>query len=152
MLNTYIGCGCVVGDGQGRYLLVRETKAIARGRLALPAGSLEADETLERAAVREVREETGLLVEATGLLGVFHCARTSEDSFGVNFVFGARQIGGALTPSPEHPELLWCSLDEVVAHDDRGDLRGAHVPEAVRRFAAGQYLANDVVLLVGRND
>ena len=150
--SLYVGCGCVVGDGAGRYLLVRETKAIARGRLALPAGSLEADETLEAAAVREVAEETGLVVESTGLLGIFHCVRTSEHSFGVNFVFGARQVGGALTPTAEHPELVWCTLNEVSAHNANGNLRGAHVPEAVRRFEVGVYLPDNTVVLVGRND
>jgi len=148
----YIGCGCVVGDGAGRYLLVRETKPIARGRLSLPAGGLERDESLEESAVREVSEETGLVVASTGLLGVFHCARTSEDSYGVTVVFGARIAGGELQESKAHPELLWRTFDEIVAHHSSGMLRGAHVVEAVRRFAAGDYLPAEAVTLVGRND
>jgi len=146
------GCGCVVDDGAGRYLLVRETKTIARGRLALPAGKLEADETIEEAAIREVTEETGLVVETTGLLGIFHCALTSEDSYGVNFVFAARVMGGELTPSAEHPELLWLSMDEVVIRQDQGEIRGAHAVEAVRRLTASEYLPDDLVTPVGHND
>lgn len=150
--QVYIGCGCVVDDGAGRYLLVRETKTIARGRLALPAGKLEADETIKEAAIREVTEETGLVVETTGLLGIFHCARTSENSFGVNFVFAARVIGGELTPSAEHPELLWLTVDEVVIRHEQGKIRGAHAVEAVRRLAAGDYLPDGLVTSVGHNN
>lgn len=134
----YIGCGCVVTDGDGRFLLVRETKAAARGRFALPAGSLEPDESITEAAVREVLEETGLTVEVTGLLGIFHCARTAENSFGVNFVFEARRVAGELTPSDEHPEIVWKTITEIDALHREGGIRGGHVPIAVRRSAAGE--------------
>ncbi|MFT4988841.1 MAG: ADP-ribose pyrophosphatase YjhB (NUDIX family) [Acidimicrobiales bacterium] len=150
--QIYIGCGCVVDDGAGRYLLVRETKAIARGRLALPAGKLEADETIEEAAWREVAEETGFVVETSGLLGIFHCSLTSENSYGVNFVFAARVVSSELTLSAEHPELLWCTHDEVVATTARGEVRGAYVAEAIRRHEAREYLPGALVTVVGRND
>ncbi len=150
--KVYVGCGCVVDDGSGRYLLVRETKAIARGRLSLPAGGLEADESLAHAAIREVVEETGLTVEVTGLLGIFHCERTSEGSYGVNMVFGAQPISGSLTPTSEHPELLWLTADEITQRDQNGEIRGAHVVAAVRRAQAGQYLADDLISVVGSND
>ena len=152
--QMYIGCACVVQEPdneQNRYLLVRETKAIARGRLALPGGSLEAGETLEQAAIREVAEETGLAVDSLGLLGVFHCERTSENSFGVNFVFGARVVGGELTPSPEHPELVWLTADEIDSLQDDGNLRGAHLVEAVRRLQAGIYLPDGLDTSVDSN-
>jgi ADP-ribose pyrophosphatase YjhB (NUDIX family) len=120
--------------------------------LALPAGKLEADESIEQAAIREVAEKTGLVVKTSGLLGIFHCARTSENSYGVNFVFGARVAGGELTPSAEHPELLWCTYDEVVASTTRGQVRGTHGVEAIRRYEAGEYLPDALVTLVDRND
>jgi len=148
----YIGCGCVVTDGDGRFLLVRETKAAARGRLALPAGSLEPDESITEAAVREVLEETGLTVEVTGLLGIFHCARTVENSFGVNFVFEARRVAGEITMSDEHPEIVWKTIREIDALHDAGGIRGGHVPIAVRRSASGVHLDGTSVTEVSATD
>lgn len=140
----YIGCGCVVTDGDGRYLLVRETKAVARGRLAMPAGMLEPEESIVDAAVREVWEETGLTVEPTGFLGVFHCARTSEDSYGVNFVFEARAVDGEITVSDEHPEVVWRTRDEIDALHAAGQIRGGHVPLAVARSESADYRDADI--------
>ncbi|TDE86698.1 NUDIX hydrolase [Deinococcus sp. S9] len=50
------GAGGVVLDGAGRVLLVRYRS----GAWAFPKGHLEAGETPEQTAVREVREETGV--------------------------------------------------------------------------------------------
>ncbi|HET8842714.1 MAG TPA: NUDIX hydrolase [Ktedonobacteraceae bacterium] len=64
-----MGAGTVVVD-QERVLLVRNRFGVTRGRYLLPAGSVHAGELPDRAAERETLEETGLRVEATGLLGV----------------------------------------------------------------------------------
>lgn len=148
-VGPYVGSGCLVVDDAGRYLLVRETKAIARGRWSLPAGKLEPGESIVDAAMREVLEETGLTVEVRGLLGVFHCALTSENSYGVNFVFEARAVGGELTISDEHPELVWYTSAEVEVLLAQGELRGAHAVHAIERSEAGRYLDPATVIEVG---
>jgi 8-oxo-dGTP pyrophosphatase MutT (NUDIX family) len=53
--NLHVAGGGLVGDGDGRYLLM-----LRRGKWDLPKGHLDPGETLEQCAVREVREETGL--------------------------------------------------------------------------------------------
>lgn len=58
----------LVLDGCGRVLLVRRAIAPHRGSWALPAGFQEHDEEPAATAVREVREEAGLEVEALRLL------------------------------------------------------------------------------------
>jgi 8-oxo-dGTP diphosphatase len=47
-------------DGVLQVLLIRRAKDPFKGCWALPGGRLEADETLDQCAVRELREETGL--------------------------------------------------------------------------------------------
>ena len=55
-------------DADGRVLLARHSEG---GVWLLPGGGIEPGETPADAAVREMFEETGLLVRLTGLIGVF---------------------------------------------------------------------------------
>ena len=61
--------GAVVHDGGGRLLLVRRGTPPGRGLWSVPGGRVEPGETPVEAVVREVREETGLLVQPTRLAG-----------------------------------------------------------------------------------
>jgi 8-oxo-dGTP pyrophosphatase MutT (NUDIX family) len=58
----------VIQDDAGRLLL--QEKASGEG-WSLPAGAIEPGETPEQAICREVREETGLLVEPREIIGVY---------------------------------------------------------------------------------
>jgi ADP-ribose pyrophosphatase YjhB (NUDIX family) len=60
------GGAALVVDQQGRILLQRRADS---GNWSLPGGVMELGETMGHAVVREVREETGLDVELTGILG-----------------------------------------------------------------------------------
>jgi ADP-ribose pyrophosphatase YjhB (NUDIX family) len=139
----------LVHDGTGRYLLVEETKAEARGRMALPAGKLEPGEMLIDAAAREAEEETGLTVEIEGLIGVFHCPLNAEGAFGVNFVYAAVPTGGTITTTEEHPRIEWLDLAEVEALERQARIRGEHVARAMRFFEDDRWLAPDTVTVVG---
>jgi 8-oxo-dGTP pyrophosphatase MutT (NUDIX family) len=58
----------VIRDAEGRLLL--QEKASGEG-WSLPAGAIEPGESPEQAVEREVREETGLVVAAKEIIGVF---------------------------------------------------------------------------------
>ncbi len=64
-----IGVGGVVVDGN-RVLLVRRATEPLRGEWSVPGGVLELGEKLRDGVCREVREETGLIVEAGEVLDV----------------------------------------------------------------------------------
>jgi 8-oxo-dGTP pyrophosphatase MutT (NUDIX family) len=51
--------GCVIRDTYGRFLLVQERLEKVYGKWNMPAGHVEAGETIKAAAIRETKEETG---------------------------------------------------------------------------------------------
>jgi 8-oxo-dGTP diphosphatase len=61
--------GAVVHDERGRLLLIQRGNAPNRGLWSVPGGRVEPGETERAAVVREVAEETGLVVTAGALLG-----------------------------------------------------------------------------------
>jgi 8-oxo-dGTP diphosphatase len=65
-----VGVGAIIVD-DGRVLLIKRGKAPLLGEWSIPGGMLELGETLRQGAEREALEETGLVVRATDLLGVF---------------------------------------------------------------------------------
>jgi 8-oxo-dGTP pyrophosphatase MutT (NUDIX family) len=61
-------CGILAVDDLGRVLLQRRRDT---GQWAIPMGKQELGETPSQCAIRETQEETGVLTEITGILGVY---------------------------------------------------------------------------------
>jgi ADP-ribose pyrophosphatase YjhB (NUDIX family) len=79
----------------------------------LPGGSVEADESLAQAAIRETREEVGLEVKLTRLVGLY--SRNGWIQHGLHVaVFAAEITGGELAyQDGEVLEARWFAADEV---------------------------------------
>lgn len=58
--GPFLAADAVVTTGDGKILLIRRSRAPGRGLLALPGGFVDPNETFLAAALRELREETGL--------------------------------------------------------------------------------------------
>jgi ADP-ribose pyrophosphatase YjhB (NUDIX family) len=69
-MHVQIGANTVV-EKDGKVLLVRLNYGPRDGHWALPGGLVEADETVEQAAIRETEEETGFTVGLDGLLAMW---------------------------------------------------------------------------------
>lgn len=113
-----------------------------RGRLlwSLPKGHVEAGETAEQAAVREVEEETGIagrIVAPLGTIDFWFVADGRRIHKTVHH-FLLRAIGGALSDADvEVAEVAWVPLDELpgrLAYDDERALVD-RVPDLLRDSA-----------------
>ncbi len=69
--NPITAVAVFILDDQERVLLIRRAMEPARGKWAPPGGFVNAGETLEEAAAREIDEETGLSLRGLRYLGAF---------------------------------------------------------------------------------
>jgi 8-oxo-dGTP diphosphatase len=90
----------------GRVLLARRRDS---GWWNLPGGGLERGETVDEGAVREVLEETELLVAVERLIGVYSKPQAEE----VVLTFSCRVIGGSLAETDESTEFGWWPPDQL---------------------------------------
>ncbi len=101
-----------VFDGEGRILLVRE----ASGLWALPGGWVDADQSVMENAVKEVREEAGLDVEAQRLIAVLDRDRHNERLFPRKIIMCfvlCTCLGGAFRPNSETVEARYFPRDAL---------------------------------------
>ncbi|MFS0688908.1 NUDIX hydrolase [Sporosarcina sp. 179-K 8C2 HS] len=67
--NVWLGASGIVMNSKGQWLVVKKTYSGLKGMWSLPAGFVEGDETADQAAIREVKEETGLDCKLEGMVG-----------------------------------------------------------------------------------
>ncbi|MET0624018.1 MAG: NUDIX hydrolase [Pyrinomonadaceae bacterium] len=121
-----VTAGAVISDERGRVLLLRHTLRKGSG-WGIPGGFLNAGEQPEDAVRRELREETGLELEAVELAFV----RTLTHVRQVEVIFRARMSAARLSALSKNFEIdraEWFALDalpEGVGRDQRGLIRRA---------------------------
>jgi ADP-ribose pyrophosphatase YjhB (NUDIX family) len=103
-------------DDAERVLMIRRTDS---GLYAIPGGQQEIGETISQTVVREVKEETGIDVEPSHVIGIYtdpeHVIAFSDGEVRQEFsiCFGARIVGGDLRTSDESSEVLWMERDDL---------------------------------------
>lgn len=107
-------------------MLIRRTD---NGLCAIPGGALEVGETLAQAVRREVLEETGIVVEVAGLVGVYsdpdHVIEFSDGEVRQEFsvCFRAVPVGGVPRTSVESSEVFWRAPGELDSLDIHPSIR-----------------------------
>ena len=113
MSDPVIPCvGAVVTDGQGRLLLIKRGHEPSAGLWSIPGGRIEPGETDAEALVREMLEETGLVIAPGRLLG-----RVQRPGLGGTVIdirdYTATIIGGTLRPGDDAAEARWVAAGEL---------------------------------------
>ena len=94
-------------------LLLRRTTEPNRGLWVAPGGKLDAGESPVECAVREMREETGLVIERPVLRAVMTETSPRPDYQWLTFIFVAWDFAGTFAPAPGIGEFRWVPVDEV---------------------------------------
>ena len=111
--NPGVGAAVLVRDDEGRVLLIRRAPGSTKpGLWAIPAGYVDYGEDVRQAARREMREETGLVVEvgeAVFVASNFH----DPGKLTVGIWFVGTVIGGTLEAGDDADDAGYFALDDL---------------------------------------
>jgi 8-oxo-dGTP diphosphatase len=113
-----VGVGAVVVDA-GRVLLVRRGTEPLKGEWSLPGGLVEVGEALIDGVVREVREETGLIVEPVELIELLDRIHRIDGRVRYHYVIAdylCLVTGGQLLAASDAEAVRWVEHAEVNSH------------------------------------
>ena len=118
MPTHIVAVGGIVEDGNGNILLVKTRN----GGWVFPGGQVEVGENLPDALIREIKEESGIDVTVSKLIGVYSNTAIHKWYDGVTdvptkvmFDFTCEVIGGELAISDETTDSRWVAKEEVLA-------------------------------------
>ena len=101
-------------EKDGKYLLVQEAQEKCYGKWNLPAGHLDPNETIFEAVKREIKEESGLDVELTGVCQIGN--KKLEDDLFVSVIFSTKVLGGDIKFDPDEIlDVKWFSYEELLS-------------------------------------
>lgn len=110
----------VVPDGQEHILLIRRTD---NKYWSIPGGGMEPGESIREAARREVKEETGIDCEITGLVGIYsnprHVAAYDDGEVRQEFsiCLAGCLLGGSLRTSNESSDVRFVPVADIPAYE-----------------------------------
>lgn len=117
MPTHIVAVGGIAENDQGQILLVKTQHE----GWVFPGGQVETGENLVDALVREIKEESGIDVVVSHLLGVYSNTSSYKWHDGVTDVptkvmldFMCHPVGGELTTSEETSECGWFEKDKVL--------------------------------------
>ena len=109
-----VGVVCLKGD---QVLLVKRAKPPITWQWSIPGGGQELGETTREAALRELKEETGVEAKLLGLIDVIDTVREDEDGrvqYHYTLVdFAAEWIAGEPVADDDVSDARWVPLSDL---------------------------------------
>ncbi len=113
MSVSVIPCvGAIVTDGQGRLLMIKRGHEPGAGLWSIPGGRIEPGETDAEALVREMLEETGLVVEVGSLIGSVQRPGLDDAVIDIRD-YAATVVGGTLRPGDDAADARWVDMQDL---------------------------------------
>ena len=116
--RPWVGVGIVVWRGD-EVLLVRRAKPPRLGEWSIPGGAQSLGETIFEAAIREVREETGVTVKPTAIVTVVDSVLRDAElrtQFRYTLVeISAEWISGEPVAGDDVDAVRWATREDAVA-------------------------------------
>lgn len=119
-----VGVVCLKGDA---VLLIRRGTPPRQGEWSLPGGRIEPGEAVTAAALRELREETGVEADLVGLIDVVDGLFPASDGVGskhyVLIDYAARWRSGEVRAGDDAAEAEFVAFDEALRRVDWSETR-----------------------------
>lgn len=107
-------------EKEGAVLLVKRGRMPAKGRWALPGGAVRWGEPIRDAVVREVLEETGVLIEVGQVLDVVDVIYREGGEVLYHYVvvcFAGKYLRGDLKPGTDAEDARWVQINDLKKYD-----------------------------------
>lgn len=128
----------VYAERDDKILLLRRAGGVLAGQWYLPGGGVDAGETPEEGAVRELAEESGLVPDGElQVVGVYPVWQYGREWIHVSY---RCKVRGEVVVSDEHHEAMWIApremraaiTDDFIAELSAGDERVGDLVRAIR--------------------
>lgn len=120
--QIFLTADSIVEDENGAILFIKRNTEPFKGYWALPGGFVKHSEEVETAAVREIKEETGIDVRLRGLHGVYSKFGRDPRGHVVTVCFVANKTGGILRTSRETAEVKFLTEIPTMLAFDHGKI------------------------------
>ncbi len=127
-MNKKVIAGVVI-EKENKYLLVQQKNPKIYGLWNLPAGKVDLNESVEQAAIRETKEETGFTVELGDKIAFFEGNENTPEKH----IFKANITGGEIEfPVEEIITVEWFTYKEIISM--KSSLREGYIIETLKKI------------------